>query len=182
GEGEELVELKGDGCSSTGEATVVPAQQFLLIRLDDAAERAVRLACARADFADRGLGRHPLVDQVRREHRPSSAAAGKAVDEDLLALRNLRVDECHELRDLIEGRRGEILDADLLVLEARVLDLERVQPVTFEAHDDRVAHLPQAGEVPLHVRRAREACATAGGSRVVRDLHAASATRRAYST
>src|SRR3989454_6071361 len=136
---------------------------------------------ARADFADRGLGRHPLVDQVRREHRPSSAAAGKAVDEDLLALRNLRVDEGHEMVDLIEGRRGEILDADLLVLEARVLDLERVQPVTFEAHDDRVAHLPQAGEVPLHVRRARKAREAAAVNRVVQHLHAVSPTRRTNS-
>src|SRR2546426_7714948 len=71
------------------------------------------------------------------------------MDEDLLPLGNLGVDEGHELVDLIEGRGGEILHADLLVLEARLLDLERVQAVTLETHDDGKPHLPQAGEIPL---------------------------------
>src|SRR5690349_12306297 len=92
------------------------------------------------------------MDQVRREHRPGPASTRKTMDEHLLALRDLRIDESHKIVDLIEGRGGKIPDADLLVLEARVLDLERVQSVTFEAHDDRIAHLPQAGKVPLHVR------------------------------
>src|SRR2546430_12916950 len=79
------------------------------------------------------------------------------MDEDLLPLGNLGVDEGHELVDLIEGRGGEILHADLLVLEARLLDLERVQAVTLETHDDGKPHLPQAGKVPLHKTGARQA-------------------------
>src|SRR5207245_1591464 len=83
---------------------------------EDAPERAVCRSCPLADFADRGLGRQPLVDQVRGEHRTGPAATGETVDEHLLALCDLRIDERHELVDLVKGRRGEILDADLLVL------------------------------------------------------------------
>src|SRR3989442_5352023 len=79
------------------------------------------------------------------------------MDEDLLPLGNLGVDEGHELVDLIEGRGGEILHADLLVLEARLLDLERVQAVSLETHDDGKPHLPQAGKAPLHEPGARKA-------------------------
>src|SRR2546430_13748275 len=79
------------------------------------------------------------------------------MDEDLLPLGNLGVDEGHELVDLIEGRGGEILHADLLVLEARLLDLERVQAVTLETHDDGKPHLPQAGKGPPPERGGPEA-------------------------
>src|SRR5437879_12788146 len=78
------------------------------------------------------------------------------MDKHFLGLRELRLDEGDELVDLIEGRRREVLDADLLVLEAGVLDLKRVQPVALEAHDDGVTHLPETREVPFHEGRARE--------------------------
>src|SRR2546422_2666394 len=92
------------------------------------------------------------------------------MDEDLLPLGNLGVDEGHELVDLIEGRGGEILHADLLVLEARLLDLERVQAVTLETHDDGKPHLPQAGKVPLHERGAPKAGEATALKRVVEHL------------
>src|SRR3989441_339182 len=132
-------------------------------------------------FEESGLGRQPLVDQVRGEHRTGPAATGETVDEHLLALCDLRIDERHELVDLVKGRRREILDADLLVLEARVRDFERVQAVTFEADDDRVAHLPQAGGGPLHLLRARQAGEAAARDPGVEHLHAPSPTRRTNS-
>src|SRR5438132_10339513 len=95
------------------------------------------------------------------------------MDEDLLGLRELLLDEDDELVDLIEGRRREVLDADLLVLEASVLDLERVQTVALEAHDDGVTHLPETREVPFHEGRAREPRETAPVDRVVEHPHGA---------
>src|SRR2546426_11342011 len=92
------------------------------------------------------------------------------MDEDLLLLGNLGVDEGHELVDLIEGRGGEILHADLLVLEARLLDLERVQAVTLETHDDGKPHLPQAGKVPLHESRGRKGGEATAVKSVVKHL------------
>src|SRR2546427_12527985 len=132
--------------------SLVPAQELFLIRLDDAAERAVGLARPLADLAHRGVGRHPLVNEVCGEHRPGPAAARVTMDEHFLSLADLRIHERHELVDLIEGRSREIFHADLLVLEARILDFERVQAVTLETHDDGIPHLPQAVVVPLHVR------------------------------
>src|SRR2546429_4245931 len=93
------------------------------------------------------------------------------MDEDLLPLGNLGVDEGHELVDLIEGRGGEILHADLLVLEARLLDLERVQAVTLETHDDGKPHLPQAGKSPPHETGAPEGREATPLQRVGENLH-----------
>src|SRR5437879_13177523 len=95
------------------------------------------------------------------------------MDEHFLALRELRLDESHELVDLIKGRRREVLDADLLVLEAGVFDLEGVQTVALEAHDDGVSHLPETREVPFHEGRAREPCEAASVDRVVEHPHGA---------
>ena len=103
------------------------------------------------------------------------------MDEDLLSFRVLRIDEGHELIDLVEGRRCEIVDADLLVLKPRVFDLERIEPVALEAHDDGVAHLPETGEIPFHVRGPRQACKSAAVDRVVEHLHAESPSPRSSS-
>src|SRR2546430_14688053 len=93
------------------------------------------------------------------------------MDEDLIPLRNLGVDEGHELIDLIEGRSREILHADFLVLKAGVLDLKGVQTVALEAYDDGVPHLPQAGEIPLHESGAREAGGATPVDRVIEEFH-----------
>src|SRR6267143_2455373 len=161
--------------------SLVPAQELFLIRLDDAAERAVGLARPLAELAHRGAGRHPLVNEVCGKHRTGPAAARVTMDEHLLSLADLRIHERHELIDLIEGRSREIFHADFLVLEARVLDFERVQAVTFEAHDDGVPHLTQAGKVPLHERRARKASEATSVNRVVEHLHGTSPSRRSNS-
>src|SRR5205823_5005522 len=113
----------------------------------------------------------PAVAVERREHRARPPAARMGMVEDCLALGELRLDEGDELVDLIEGRRREVLDADLLVLEASVLDLERVQTVALEAHDDGVSHLPETREVPFHEGRAREPREAASVDRVVEHPH-----------
>src|SRR2546428_10749113 len=111
------------------------------------------------------------MNQVRGEHRPGPAATRITMDKHLLSLGDFRIHERHELVDLIEGRRSEILHADLLVLEARVLDFERVQAVALETHDDGVAHLPQAGKVPPQERRPPEARPAAPAGPGVKTLH-----------
>src|SRR5437879_13650785 len=99
------------------------------------------------------------------------------MDEHFLALRELRLDESHELVDLIKGRRREVLDADLLVLEAGVFDLEGVQTVALEAHDDGVSNLPKTREVQSHEGRARAAREAASVARVVEHPHGATSTQ-----
>src|SRR5207247_601659 len=130
-------------------------QGLFLLRFDHAPRRAVCLPGALPDLSNRGLRGHPAVDEEGREHCPRPPSTRIAMDEHFLGLRELRLDEGDELVDLIEGRRREVLDADLLVLEASVLDLERVQTVALEAHDDGVSHLPETREVPFDAGRAR---------------------------
>lgn len=150
---------------------LVAVEHLLLLRFDHAAQGAVRLRRSLPDLADRRVGGHALVDQICGEHRTGPSASGVAVHEDLLALGELPAHERDELVDLVEGRRGKILDADLLVLKARVLDLKRVQAVALEAHHDGEAHLPQPSEVPLHIGGARKPGEAAPVDRVVEQLH-----------
>src|SRR5712692_2360215 len=104
-----------DDSASLGgsDLSLVVVEDLLLSRLDDAAKRAVGLARPFADLPHRGIGRHPLVDQVCGEHRPRPAATRKAMGEHLLPLANLGNHEGHEFIDLIKGRCREILSADL---------------------------------------------------------------------
>src|SRR2546427_4203862 len=116
--------------------------------LDGPRQGVLRLQDLLTHLGDRVRGLHPPPDEPGCEERPGAAAPRPAVREDLLPLCDLLIAQFVELPQLLEGRRLEVLDTDLHVLDARRADLIGVDPVTLEGDDDRETGLLDALQVP----------------------------------
>src|SRR2546422_3709270 len=123
-------------------------QRGLLGSLDHTHQGVLGLQNLLTDLRDRVRGLHPPPDQAGGQERARAAAARPAVREDLLPLRDLPIAQFVELPQLVEGRRLEVLDADLNVLDPRRADLVRIDPVALERDDHRVARPLDVSEVP----------------------------------
>src|SRR5437867_2655712 len=75
--------------------------------------------------------------------------------EDVLPLLQLSVHELVELEQLVDRRRGEVIDADHLVFDARRADLTRVEAVALEGDDDGESLGLQHRQIPRETRRSR---------------------------
>src|SRR3989449_3121259 len=123
-------------------------QRGLLGSLDRSRQGVLGLQNLLTDLRDRVRGLHPPPDQAGGQERARAAAARPAVREDLLPLRDLPIAQFVELPQLVEGRRLEVLDTDLHVLDPRRADLVRIDPVALERDDHRVARPLDVSEVP----------------------------------